>query len=150
MYSGCDTPDAGASSNKYVRFLIRGKRGRGVPIMLNTLMVQHLKLILDLRNDANVFQKNPYLFGVPGPECAEHLQADRLMNKYDVACGAEQPKTLRGPELRKHFATLCGTMSSGMYKYTIYLTIWVIMKRFRWIITNSLMQPEIACAYQLS
>lgn len=110
-YSGCESHSS--SSNNYVRFLIRGKRGRGVPVMMNNSILKHLKLILNLRNEANVSTRNPYLFGLPGPEFTEHLQADRLMNKYAIACGAKYPKTLRGTELRKHFATLCGNMSLG-------------------------------------
>lgn len=106
-YSGCENR---SGSSNYVRFLIRGKRGRGVPVMMNTSILEHLQLVLNSRRDANVSKNNPYLFGLPGPECTEHLQADRLMNKYAAACGAKYPKTLRGTELRKQFATLCGNM----------------------------------------
>lgn len=74
-----------------VRFLIRRKGGRGVPVMQNVAVIKHLKMILKFINEAKVSTQNPYLFGLPGSENTEHLKADRLMNKYAVACGAKHP-----------------------------------------------------------
>ncbi|XP_071652942.1 uncharacterized protein [Temnothorax longispinosus] len=51
-------------ADKYVRFLIRGKLGRTVPVILDTELVQCIELILKHRKDANVLEKNPYVFGI--------------------------------------------------------------------------------------
>jgi len=53
-------------AQKYVRFCIRGKLGRTVPIILDELNLECAKTFLQLRNKAKVHSKNPYLFGIPG------------------------------------------------------------------------------------
>ncbi|XP_074026472.1 uncharacterized protein isoform X2 [Leptinotarsa decemlineata] len=98
--------------NNYVRFLIRGKLMRGVPVMVNKDNFIALKLLLKFRNEAGVSSDNTYLFGLPG-NSHSHLSASKLMNQYSKLCGAEKPNTLRGTQLRKHIATKCATMDLG-------------------------------------
>ncbi|VEN59208.1 unnamed protein product [Callosobruchus maculatus] len=104
------TPEEKMQAKSYVRFLIRGKLGKGVPVMLNESHLKDLKLILQLRSKANISSENPFLFGISGSTNYSHLSATELMNQYSVLCGAEKPDTLRGTKLRKHLATKCATM----------------------------------------
>lgn len=58
--------NSSTNNKKYVRFLIRGKKARGVPVLLTHLMSKAMHLILKYRDDAGVSKNNPYLFGIPG------------------------------------------------------------------------------------
>ncbi|XP_011689959.1 PREDICTED: uncharacterized protein LOC105451287 [Wasmannia auropunctata] len=96
-------------ANKYVRFEIRGKLGRTVPVLLHSDLLKCINLILDYRSQAKVSHDNPYLFGIPGYDKKryKYLRACDLMRTFSVACGASMPHTLRGTQLRKHIATKC-------------------------------------------
>lgn len=97
------------AAQKYVRFTIRGKLNRTVPVLLHRELLACLELLLKNRNLANVNKKNPYLFGIPGTFKGDYkyLRACELMRKFAEECGAEKPSTLRGTILRKHIATMC-------------------------------------------
>lgn len=97
-------------NQNYVRFMIRGKRGRGVPVLVDKFKLKCLKIILKYRQMANVPSTNPFLFGISGKDDVQHLEANRLMYRFARCCGAKNPETLKGTELRKHFATKCSTM----------------------------------------
>ncbi|XP_067209307.1 uncharacterized protein [Linepithema humile] len=100
-------------ADKYVRFLIRGKLRRTVPVILDMELVQCIELILKHRQDANVSEKNPYVFGIPNSSKRyfKYLRACILMRYFSKKCGAQIPHTLRGTELRKHIATMCITLN---------------------------------------
>ncbi|KAK9872773.1 hypothetical protein WA026_019555 [Henosepilachna vigintioctopunctata] len=93
-------------AKQYVRFEIRGKLGRPVPVLLHLSLVSCIELILNKRGEANVSTENPYVFGLPGGK-EKYLKACTLLRKFSNLCGAQQPATLRGTELRKHIATHC-------------------------------------------
>lgn len=101
----------GEHFENYVRFLIRGKRGRNVPVLVDKYKLNCLKLILKYRERAGTPTTNPYVFGIPGKDCFQHLDANKLIVNYANTCGAKYPERLRGTQLRKHFATKCGTMN---------------------------------------
>lgn len=94
-------------SKKYVRFEIRGKRARGVPVLLNQNDVMCVETMLKYRELAGVPHSNPYIFGIRGSTIYKHLEACKLMQTFSLKCGAENPDLLRGTLLRKHFATKC-------------------------------------------
>ncbi|KAG5869105.1 hypothetical protein JTB14_032913 [Gonioctena quinquepunctata] len=97
---------------EYVRFVIRGKLARGVPVLLRNSMHECIKLILKYRQEAGVADGNPFIFGLP--QCRpndrnvvyRHLSATTLMRKYSQECNAENPQSLRATTLRKHIATV--------------------------------------------
>lgn len=95
----------------YVRFLIRGKRGRDVPVLVDKYKLKCVQLVLKYRELAGTPKTNPYVFGIPGKDNVQHLDANKLMVNYANNCGAKYPQRLRGTQLRKHFATKCGTMN---------------------------------------
>lgn len=90
---------------KYVRFVIRGKKARGVPVLLSTAMLESISLILKHRQDAGVPDTNPYVFGIHGNFGNSHLNACKIMREFSERCMASNPDTLRGTQLRKHLAT---------------------------------------------
>lgn len=93
---------------KYVRFTIRGKLMRTVPVLFSAELLQCIEIILKYRNDARVPAKNIFLFGIPGynKSCFKYLNVRELMRRFSTECGAERPWTLRGTGLRKHVATI--------------------------------------------
>lgn len=85
------------------RVVIRGKRGRGVPVLFSLDVQEHIKILLKYRS--NIFKKpNPFLFGHPdtgGPICGY-----KVISKYAVSSRAKNPKAITATRLRKHLATL--------------------------------------------
>lgn len=96
-------------AEKYVRFCIRGKLGRNVPVLLSNELFDCVTLILKWRKETNVPSKNPYIFGLPGfnNHRYKYLRACVLMSKFAKECNANSSTTLRGTTLRKHIATHC-------------------------------------------
>lgn len=64
-------------------------------------------MILKYRNQYGIPTTNPYVFGTPGKTHHTYLRACVLMRNYSKSCGAPNPDTLRGTELRKQIATAC-------------------------------------------
>ncbi|XP_029162154.1 uncharacterized protein LOC114933735 isoform X1 [Nylanderia fulva] len=97
------------SALKYIRFTIRGKLNRNVPVLLNAKMKEALDIILRYRKLAGVSSKNPYIFGLPGADKKRfrYLRASKLMREFANLCGAENKESLRGTILRKDMATKC-------------------------------------------
>ncbi|XP_036144299.1 uncharacterized protein LOC118646112 [Monomorium pharaonis] len=95
-------------THNYVRFTIRGKLRRTVPVLLDAHMLKSTQLLLQFREDANVSSDNPFLFGLPSNENEnKHLDACKLMRSFASLCGAKNSFALRGTTLRKHVATKC-------------------------------------------
>ncbi|XP_066585410.1 uncharacterized protein [Prorops nasuta] len=101
--------DEKKAAETYVRFTIRGKLGRTVAILVHKQIMENLQLVLKYRKLAKVSEKNPYLFGIPGKLKGDYryLRACELLRKFSEKCGAPNPLTLRGTNLRKHIATMC-------------------------------------------
>lgn len=99
-------------AKRYVRFAIRGKLGRTVPVLLSANLVQCIQMILNHRKHAKVPEKNPYIFGLPSvlTNRYKYLRACDLMREYSSACKARVPQSLRSTQLRKHIATQCGIL----------------------------------------
>jgi len=100
------------AAKKYVRFVIRGKLGRNVPVLLNYSLVECIKLILKFRDNAKIPTGNPYVFGLPSYDLKrfKYLRACILMRKFSEVCNAQVAHLLRGTKLRKHIATFCAGM----------------------------------------
>lgn len=62
----------------YARFLIRGKLGSDVPVLLTDDLIECIEAILSFRDLAKVNSANPYLFGLP--------PTDNNRNRRLVAC----------------------------------------------------------------
>lgn len=103
------TSEEKKAAQKYVRFEIRGKLNRTVPVLAHVELITYIEYALALRAKAGVDENNPYVFRIPGHLKGDfkYLRACVLMRCYAVECGAERPQTLRGTVLRKHVATMC-------------------------------------------
>lgn len=94
------------NTNKYIRFVIRGKKARGVPVLLSEAMLRAVQLILKYRSKAGVSEENPFIFGIPGNSTTfSYLSACSLMRRFAEECKVSRPELLRGTQLRKHLAT---------------------------------------------
>lgn len=89
--------------NNFKRIVIRGKRGRGVPVLISKDVQEHLEIILKYRNNI-LKEPNNYLFG--NPKSAGPIIGYKVLRKYATLCGAKNPGALTCTRLRKHLATL--------------------------------------------
>lgn len=92
-------------STSLVRFEIRGKRGRGVPVLLTPQMKISLDTILNIRDRCNVFKQNENIFAIPFTAVGVY-RGSECMNKFANACGSSNPDLLTSTKLRKHVATM--------------------------------------------
>lgn len=72
-----------------------------------------IDLLLQYRKKANIPEKNPYVFALPGYDKRRfrYIRACDLLRTYSLECGASMPLRLRGTKLRKHIATRCITLN---------------------------------------
>ncbi|XP_036146109.1 uncharacterized protein LOC118646715 [Monomorium pharaonis] len=119
------SPEAQKIAMKYVRFVIRGKLGRPVPVLLDSEMKSCIDLLLHYRKEAKIPDANLYIFALPGYDKKRfrYIRACDLLRTYSVACGASMPLRLRGTKLRKHIATRCITLKYVRYHSYLKLTI---------------------------
>lgn len=84
-----------------------------MPVLLDTEMKQCIDLLLRYRKEANIPEKNPYIFALPGynKKRFKYIRACELLRTYSLECGAKMPLRLRGTKLRKHIATKCITLN---------------------------------------
>lgn len=87
----------------FKRIVIRGKRGRGVPVLISKDVQEHLDIILKCRDDIS-HKANNYLFGNPNSD--KPIVGYKVLRKYATLCGAKNPDALTCTRLRKHLATL--------------------------------------------
>ncbi|CAG9773287.1 unnamed protein product [Ceutorhynchus assimilis] len=85
------------------RVVIRGKRGRGVPVLFHSDIQDHIKKVLEVR-DHFVPKNNPYLFAMANSD--SHLIGYKVLPKHAKLCGAQNPSSITSTRLRKHLATL--------------------------------------------
>lgn len=88
---------------RFRRIVIRGKRGRGVPVLFSTDTQEHIKILLKFRKNF-VSVSNLFLFG--NPQSNEPICGYKVLKKYAAACGAKNPLAITATKLRKHLATL--------------------------------------------
>lgn len=100
----------------YSRMKIRGKKGvLNVNVLLQADIVRCIELLLIHRVRAGIPVDNPFLFALPSPPGEDRIRvvnACKVLASLSTMCGAEDPTTLRGTNLRKHFATAC--MAKGL------------------------------------
>ncbi|CAG9790220.1 unnamed protein product [Diatraea saccharalis] len=87
----------------FKRIVIRGKRGRGVPVLLTDEVQADIDLLISIRQKY-ISKKNQFLFAKPGSE--NTLCGYKVLEKYANASGAKNPTAITTTKLRKHLATL--------------------------------------------
>lgn len=88
----------------FTRIVVRGKRGRPVPILLTPKMLSSLELLVSQREACGVLKDNEYLFARPA--AMTHFRGSDCFRSFAKQCGAACPRTLTSTKLRKHAATL--------------------------------------------
>lgn len=97
------TPTERILLKKLKRIVIRGKRGRGVPVLFSQDVQDHLNILLESRSNF-VPKENNYLFG--RVNLLTPISGYKVLSKYAKACGAKNPSAITSTRLRKHLATL--------------------------------------------
>ncbi|XP_050505492.1 uncharacterized protein LOC126883861 [Diabrotica virgifera virgifera] len=82
---------------------IRGKRGRGVPVLFNPEVQNHIDTLLAVRNEF-VPRDNPYLFAPV--KSSSHLISYKILGEHAKLSVAKDPTYITSARLRKHLATL--------------------------------------------
>ncbi|XP_072400855.1 uncharacterized protein [Diabrotica undecimpunctata] len=93
---------------KFKRVVIRGKRGRGVPVLFSPEVQNHIDVMLKHRSNF-ISDDNPYLFGRPGyqtPICGY-----KTLSKIVSRSGVKNPRAITSTRLRKHLATITQVFS---------------------------------------
>lgn len=88
----------------FSRIVIRGKRGRPVPILLTPKMLCALELLVKQREACGVLKENGYMFA--RPEAMTHFRGSDCICGFAKVCGAKCPNSLTSTRLRKHAGTL--------------------------------------------
>lgn len=86
------------------RFVIKGKRGRKVPVLLTEEMKTHVVFLMDTRKNVDIMTENVYLFPIPNSEHC--VRGSDCIRKYADACGAKHPEHITSTRLRKQVGTL--------------------------------------------
>lgn len=106
------TPSEKLLINTLKRIVIKGKRGRGVPVLFDKISVEGLQVLIEKRND--YFEHyNEYLFALPGTKTC--LSGYHVFRKHAaLALGdVNKSKCLTSTRLRKHLATICQILKMG-------------------------------------
>lgn len=89
--------------NSFKRVVIRGKRGRGVPVLFTDEMMHNMDLIIKLRKGFER-ENNVYLF--PNLNCSTPINGQKAVSKHVQLAGAKNVASLTSTRLRKHLATM--------------------------------------------
>lgn len=100
----CLTPLENKMCDFFTRVEIRGKRGRGVPVLLKPSMVSAMELLADTRELCGVSKENIYMFARPGASSA--YRGGECIQMFARESGAKHPEVLTSTRLRKHIATM--------------------------------------------
>lgn len=92
----------------FKRVVIRGKRGRGVPVLFTEEMKKNADLILQHREQF-VRQKNLFLF--PNLNSSTTICGSKAIYKHVRLAGVRNPTALTSTKLRKHLATMSQVIS---------------------------------------
>nr|CAI5830019.1 unnamed protein product [Callosobruchus analis] len=100
-FERCLTETEKVLLNTYSRFVIRGKRGRGVPVLLSPEMKKYFDLLLEVRNTFS--SGNDYIFHTTEKG---FIDGTKVLHKYVKKCKVEKPGSITATRLRKHLATI--------------------------------------------
>lgn len=108
------SPDEALEKTKRLirsRMKIRGKLDRSVPVLLKHTTDACLQLLYAYRRRAKVPITNGFLFALPSvPKRLRIIDGWALMRRFSTKCGAVNPSSLRGTNLRKHMASSISDM----------------------------------------
>lgn len=103
-FSSAITPAEQILMKTFKRIVIRGKRGRGVPVLFAPDVQKHIEILLSAREELFSSTANPYLFGIPG--CKTTLIGYKVLQKHATLSGMKNPTSITATRLGKHLATI--------------------------------------------
>lgn len=92
-------------AKSFQRLVIRGKRGRGVPILLTNEIQDCIKLLISRRATCGVNESNKYLFASLRNTCGYYRASD-LIAYFARKAGCQMADTITSTRLRKHVSTM--------------------------------------------
>lgn len=100
------TPSEKVLIKSLKRIVIKGKRGRGVPVLFDRVSADGLQVMIEKRN-IHFEQYNEYLFALPGSETC--ISGYHVFRKHAAQALGDVSKSqcLTSTRLRKHLATIC-------------------------------------------
>lgn len=106
------TPSEKLLINSLKRIVIKGKRGRGVPVLFDKISVEGLQVLIEKRR-IYFEQYNEYLFALPKTKTC--ISGYHVFRKHAAhALGdVTKSKCLTSTRLRKHLATICQILKMG-------------------------------------
>lgn len=106
------TPSEKILINSLKRIVVRGKRGRGVPVLFDTLTREGVDLMIEKRHN---FLKdyNPYLFGLCGTQTC--ISGYHTLRKHvtNALGDGNRSSCFTSTRLRKHLATISQILKMG-------------------------------------
>ncbi|XP_074042023.1 uncharacterized protein isoform X2 [Leptinotarsa decemlineata] len=102
-FNSCITENEKVLMKSFRRVVIRGKRGRGVPILFTDEMVKNTDLLLSLRNHF-LLEENIFLF--PNTKSSNSICGSKAIYKHVRLAGVKNAAALTSTRLRKHLATM--------------------------------------------
>lgn len=101
-FSEAVTPLEKVLMKSFKRIIIRGKRGRGVPVLFSSDVQEHINILIKYRE--HFVKNNIYLFANINSD--KPICGYKTLQKYAASCGAKNPGAMTSTKLRKHLATL--------------------------------------------
>ncbi|XP_063907787.1 uncharacterized protein LOC135125929 [Zophobas morio] len=102
-FDSCITESEKVLMKSFKRVVIRGKRGRGVPVLFTEDMVRNTDLLLQVRKHF-MRHKNEYLFA--NTKSSSSINGTKAIYKHVRLAGVKNPAALTSTKLRKHLATM--------------------------------------------
>lgn len=90
----------------FTRVVVRGKRGRIVPVLLTETMRQEIILLNNCRSKAGIDPQNMFVFARPYFGSVGHLAGHTCLREVVDASSLEHPEHITGTQLRQHLATV--------------------------------------------
>ncbi|CAH1643209.1 unnamed protein product [Spodoptera littoralis] len=92
-----------AISQAFIRFEVRGKKGRKVPVILYPKLIEAYDILLLYRYHVGIPKENDYFFALPP---LSHFRGSDVMRTFAISSGAKHPENLTSTKLRKNVATM--------------------------------------------
>lgn len=108
QFDGCISESEKFLMKSFKRVVIRGKRGRGVPVLFTDQMKKNTDLLLELRQQF-VQQINLFLF--PNLNSSASISGSKAIYRHVRLAGVRNPATITSTKLRKHLATMSQVIS---------------------------------------
>lgn len=102
-FDSCISDSEKILMNSFKRIVIRGKRGRGVPVLFTSDMEKSTNLMLQVRHHF-IEENNLFLFA--NSKVTTAINGYKAIYKHVRIAGVKNPQSLTSTKLRKHLATM--------------------------------------------